>query len=306
MLYLVKDPTYRSIRFRVFIENGFKLVRLEYKEFPDGEMYFRFLEDIDPRGVYLVLVRGFPDQERNILRAEMFTDTLHDLGAEKVILCMPYLPYARQDKRFLPGEPISVMTVAKRLAESSDVLVTVDVHNEEALSFLGDKFINIDTSNLWASVIRRLLDPKETLLIAPDIGRRKLVDRISGEVSVETLAFIKTRDRKTGKIIQHEPEDAERYTMLLSKIKNIVIIDDILATGGTMASIIARIRRDGFSGRVFCMSTHGLFLKDAYDKLVSAGADIILTTDTVENSFIYPEASVCPLILKELRTRNII
>ncbi len=300
MPVIVKDPLYKSIRIRPFVDNEFKVADLEYKQFPDGETYIRFLSEIDD-DVYLVLARGYPDQDQNIIRTMLITQTLKDLGAKKVILCMPYFPYSRQDKRFLSGEAISAKIVARALVTSgADVIITVDIHDDKVFTFLGDAFINITTEDLWARFIREKYGLSKVVLIAPDLGRKKLVSLIAEKCGVDYVAFSKVRDLKTGKIIKHDPSDYKKYQAHLQDAEVFVIIDDIIATGGTVANIASRLREDGYGGKVVCLFTHGLFLGNSYDKLIRARVDEIYCTDTVENSFIHPSLIVAPYILRKL------
>ena len=305
MLYLVKDPLYKSFRYTVFLNYGFNLIRIEHKTFPDGETYIRFLDDIDPDGYYLVITRGYPNQDKNIIRTLFILETLEDLGAKKIYVCMPYLPYSRQDKRFLPGEAISAQIIAEKILESgADALITIDVHNEKAYSHLGTKFINIKTIELWCNYITKNLSDKDICIISPDIGRKEFVDALGKKCKTTTLSFVKIRDLHTGKILRHEPENPKIYEEVLREKDVIVIIDDIIATGGTIASVAKKLRNDNFRGEIHAFFTNGLFLGNAYDKLMQSGVDHVVCTDTVENPFIHEDACVGELILRELKKMN--
>jgi len=303
MLYLVKDPLYRSIRYRVFIDNGFRPVKVEYKEFPDGETYVRFIDDIDPSGAYIVLSRGYPEQDKNIFRTILIVRTLRDLGAKKIILCIPYLPYSRQDKRFLPREAVSAKILGECLISmGADYILTIDVHNPSIFEFLGNKFVNIQTTDLWAKFISKICESKTCGLISPDIGRKSLVHMIANKCGIDMVSFIKIRDLSTGRIVRHQPEDSEQFSKFIMGKEVIFIIDDILATGGTISNISRTIRDYGFNGEIITCFTHCLMLRDAYDRLINAGVNRIICTDTVENPFIHDDVFVGPYILEALRT----
>ena len=306
MLYLVKDPDYRSFRYRSLMEYGFKPVGITLREFPDGEIYVRFLDDIDSRGVYLVVVRGFPEQDRNILKAILITSTLRELGARKILLFMPYLPYSRQDKRFLEGEAVSAKIVAKLLVDSgADRLITIDIHNPNAYSFLGNKFMNLSTTNLWSRFINRRFADSRVGVISPDIGRKHHVSKIAANCNANVISFMKIRDLHSGRILRQEPEDPNAYREFLGESSVIFIIDDILATGGTVSNIARRLRSDGFRGPIYALFTHGLFIGNAYDRLINAGVNDVFCTDTVENPFIHPDTCIESLVIDVLAQKSI-
>ncbi len=300
MLYLVKDPLYKSIRINSFIEYGFKMVKLEYKEFPDGEAYIRFQDSIDPEGTYVVLARGFPDQDRNIIRSMLITHTLRDYGAQRIYFCMPYFPYSRQDKRFLAGEAISAKIIAESIVSNIDTLITVDVHNPLAFGYLGAKFIDIRTIDLWSDLIKKNYGNKKCGLVSPDVGRKSFVAEIARKCKVPMASFEKRRDLSTGRIISHEPEDFDSYKGIIGDCEVIIIIDDIIATGSTIANISLKLRSDGFKGKIVVAATHGLLLGNSYDRLVMAGVNEIICSDTVENPFIHRDALVGPYITRTI------
>ena len=110
-------------------------VRIAHKKFPDGESYIRFEGEVAGEEVAIVQTTG-PPQDTNLIQLFILADAAKDLGAKRVIAVVPYLAYARQDKRFLPGEAISIQTIGKLLKASGiDELLTVNVHQEFSLQF---------------------------------------------------------------------------------------------------------------------------------------------------------------------------
>jgi len=301
MKYLIKDPLYRGYDYSMFLHNGFKLIKTQYKTFPDGEIYIRFLDSLDPSGDYYILLRGYPNQNSSILFGEFLVSTLIEKGASNINIIMPYFPYARQDKEFMPGEIVSARILEKIFYNlGANRIFTIDVHNSNA--FLGitkSKFINLSSLPLWERYLRMLCDTykKNLFLIAPDKGRIKFVETLAKRISVEFTYFIKKRDLNVGNIILHEPAEPEIYERAIKMTKCIVIIDDIIATGGTLASLASKIRNEGFKGQIIVGGTHGLFLNDAVDRLYYSGVNQIVTTDTVENPFISEILKTAPIFL---------
>jgi ribose-phosphate pyrophosphokinase len=206
----------------------------------------------------------------------MMIDAVKRMGAEKIIVVIPYLAYARQDKIFRPGES-KFANIVLCLIDSMrvDELYVVDVHAPKILDEVQCKWINIDSMKLLADYIKSL-DVKDIAVVAPDKGaveRSKAFAKHFGE-DVPVDYFEKVRDLKTGEITM-----SGKLTL---KNRDVVVSDDIIATGGTMAKAIKLAKSSG-ANRVFAVATHALLLQNARFKIIKAGADEIIGTDSIDN-----------------------
>ncbi len=297
MISVLVDPVHSELGFKVLRIGNFPEIRIDYKKFPDGETYVRLKSTINGKRIAYITT-GYPQQDESIIRTLFITKTLKELGAKEVIVVYAYFPYARQDKRFLEGEAISARIVAEAIINAgADELITIDVHAEEV--YEGLPFKNITTEEIWAEFVKKYEEP---FLIAPDKGRMDFIKRIAERAGLreDYIAFQKKRDLVTGKIVGHEPIDKEKFMELLRNKKTAVLIDDIISTGGTAASVIKELRGK-FKGKIVAGFTHGLFLPGSIEKLLEAGADEIIATDTVKNNF--SSISVAKLIADYLRRR---
>jgi len=295
---VIVDPFYSELGSRVVVFGGFDLLPLDFKLFPDGEFYVRVPSDVAGSNV-AIIVGCMPFQQSDcFLRGVFLTSTLKDLGVKKVILVYPYLPYSRQDKRFLPGECVSARVfVNSLLSAGADVVVTIDVHSPDVFSSLGSRFVNISSLPVWRDYLKNnFVDG--FFLIAPDEGRLEVVSKLAKLVGVPYTAFKKVRDLKSGKITSLEPVNADELNRLSKNNKTAIIFDDIISTGGTVSNVVKLLRKY-FNGEVVALFTHGLFLPGSIQKLISAGVDRIVSTDTVKNSF--AEVSVASLIADFIR-----
>jgi len=298
-MLLVVDPYYGELGGRLALLSGFDLVVLEHKRFPDGELYFRIVDDVAGKEICLLMGCGVFGQSDCVLRVLFLVRTLKDLGAKRVFLVLPYFPYARQDKRFLPGECVSARVLGEVFSSvGADVIATVDVHSPGAFAFLGDKFVNLDSIPVWTEFFKRGFG-REFFLISPDEGRLEVVERLARALGVQFTGFKKVRDLKSGKIIGLEPMDVEYLRELSSSYNVAVLFDDIISTGGTAARVISLLRKH-FTGKIVAAFTHGLFLPGSTEKLVKAGVSDIVATDTVRNAF--AKVSVAPLLLTFLKS----
>ncbi len=270
---------------------GCEFVNVEYKVFPDGEDYVRVPVDVRGRDV-IVLSTLYPDQDRKIFRTLLLLDALRDLGASKIVLVCPYLAYARQDRRFRDGEAVSLRSLIKLLeCAGADIIVTVDVHKPEAFRGERARCVNVEPFRLYAEKIREVVGCDNVVVLSPDFGSLWRAQRVAERLNVEFDYFEKYRDRVTGEITMR-PRQVE------VRDRTVVIVDDIIATGGTLREATRIVRSMG-ARRVVAIATHCQFLGGADVKLREAGIEIIMCSDTIETP--YSTISVVELIADEIR-----
>ena len=275
-------------------ELGLEPQLLSHRLFPDGETYIRFPESVKDEVVVLVQTTA-PNPDRKLMQLLIMARTAKDLGASRIIAVIPYLAYARQDKRFLDGEALS-FDIILGLLESAGVndTVLIDVHNETALKMINEEH-EMRIHNLTA--IYHLAEYlKENTYegaysLSPDLGRSELVEKVSKVMGGGFSFFMKVRDRYTGKTTM-------KVKNLDLEGKDVVIFDDIISSGGTMARAIQGLKDQG-AGKVAAVCTHALPVPGANEKLKNAGADMIVATDSVES--IYETVSVAKLVADFLR-----
>ncbi|MFX0141042.1 MAG: ribose-phosphate diphosphokinase [Candidatus Hodarchaeota archaeon] len=280
---LIVGPASQILGFKIAQELGIEAINTEIKLFPDGENYLRInIEDenlIANKEVIIVQSTGpssSGNQNTRLMELFMMIDSVKRMGAVKIIVVIPYFAYARQDKVFRPGES-QFINVVFRIINSLgiDELYTVDIHSPEVMNECSCKAINIDSMKLLADYISSQ-GAKNIVVISPDKGaieRSKAFAKHFGEnVPVEIIE--KERDVKTGEI--------KMSGVLSLKDKDAVIADDIIATGGTMATAI-KIAKESGANKIFAVATHALLLGQAKYRILKAGADEIIGTDSIDN-----------------------
>ena len=291
---LLLDGYLGSLGFSLARLTGLDLVEYETKFFGDGEFYFRVKSNVVGKNVF-VLLSMFPEPSFSVIRGLFFVNTLKDLGASRVTLITPYLAYSRQDRRFLDGECVSSRVVVNSfLSVGADYVVSIDVHNPNAFTDLGEKFVNLSSMPVISQFIRENYSKSDVFLVSPDKGRVEYVKGISDTIGVPFLYFKKRRDLRTGAIIKHEVSDESLFKQLINEKKVAIILDDIISTGGTISNIARTIRENGFTGDIVTVFTHGLFLPGSLVKLYKSGVTEVVSTDTVKNPF--ERISVAPII----------
>jgi ribose-phosphate pyrophosphokinase len=280
---LIVGPGSQILGVKIANELGVECLSTDFKTFPDGENYLRInIEDETLlQGKELIIVQSTGpsargDQNSHLFELFMMIDAVKRIGAGKIIVVIPYLAYARQDKIFRPGES-QFANVVLRILDSMDIdeLYVVDIHAPDVLKEMLSKAVNIDSMKILADHVKSL-GAKDIVVVAPDKGaieRSKAFALHFGE-NVPIDYFEKKRDVKTGEI---------RMSGKLSlKDKDVVISDDIIATGGTMANAI-KLSKDGGANKIYAVATHALLLRNAKYRILNAGADEIIGTDSIDN-----------------------
>ena len=288
---VIPGPASRELGVRVAEILGVEAVQMSYKVFPDGESYVRFDGSVEGETVAIVQ-STYPPQDKHLMELCLLADTAKDLGAEKVIAVVPYLAYARQDKRFMPGEAVSIRTVGRLLRASGvDKLITVDAHSDEALKALGIEAVNVSAIDLLARYMVEEKGLGGAFALAPDRGALSLAERASRTLGDGFGWLHKERSRITGEVkVEEKALDVSGRT--------VIIFDDMISTGGTVIAALDVLKKQGAS-RVYAACTHPLLVKDALKRILASGCDGVIGTDSVPSPV--SVVSVAGLLARELR-----
>ncbi|MGC9209586.1 MAG: ribose-phosphate diphosphokinase [Nitrososphaeria archaeon] len=257
---------------------GVDLTPTEIRTFPDNEKYVRIDGDVSGKHVVIVQSMAFkPDVY--LIETLLLASAAKDAGARSVTVAAAYFPYARQDERFKPGEPISVAVVADLLtAAGVNNLITVDVHRHRVLDFekiFRGKWLDVSVMPYLASYAKNAgLVDEETFIIGPDSEAIQWAKIAAESVGVRNYgALRKKRLGDTEVTVSGELDLRNR---------NVFIVDDIISTGGTIVEASRTIRDLG--GRLVGVAcAHGLFVNDALYKLYREGIYNVFSSDTVPN-----------------------
>ncbi|WP_292320407.1 ribose-phosphate diphosphokinase [Caldisphaera sp.] len=260
-----------------------------YKTFPDGESYIRIPCEINGKRAIVVQSLVYP-QDKSIIETILLGDAIKELKAEDQILVSPYLAYARQDRVFLEGEPISIRSILNIFKEYYNMLFTIEIHKEESLKYFGKPSINIRPYIYMAEKIG--FDKRNIAVLSPDIGAIDRAKSLSSYLNCEYDYFVKSRDRVTGEITMQPKE-------LDVKGKDIIIIDDIISTGGTILKASQILRSQG-ARKIYVMVSHAILLNNAEEKLISSGIDKIYAANTLPKKDKVHYIDVGPFIASNL------
>ena len=241
------------------------LAAVEYDWFADGETLVR-VPETDGRAV--VVASTVSDS------AHVELLQLQDAArqrAEEVVTVLPYMGYGRQDEAFEPGEPVSARAMARAISTGTDRVVTVNPHEASIAEFFEVPCATVDAAGRLADPLPELSDP---LFLSPDAGAVDLAETVrdangGGEVDY----FQKVRHSDTD--VEVRPSDAGTAG------RDVVLVDDIVATGSTMSTAIDQLSAPE---RVFVTCVHPMLAANARTKLATAGVEAVYGTDTIERA----------------------
>ncbi len=242
----------------------------EIKRFPDDELYVR-LDTGDEAGIDddVVLINNtYPDGD--LVETLLLLGLLKDLGAESTTLVIPYFGYARQDKRFKAGEAVSACSILEYLGHRADRLITIDLHAPSVLDSFPGEVLDITAMHALAN---RFGGEGVDMVLAPDKGALARAETVAKDLQVEWDHLEKTRLSGTEVVMKPKELDAGG--------KRVLIVDDIISTGGTIMRAAGQLKEQGASW-VGAASTHGLYTGGAIPKLRDA-CDLVVSTDSLES-----------------------
>jgi len=277
---IVGGPASQLLASRVASILGCELLRVEYKRFPDGESYVRVLGDIDE-----VLIIQSTVVDSDWIRLLQLIDACE--GASRVRVAIPYVGYARQDSRSHPGEAISARAVAKTV--HADEIFTVNIHNPSILKYFSGNARDLDATPLIGKYVSSL-ELNKPIIIAPDDGARALAESAASNLGIDFDVLEKKR------LSGDEVEIRAKHLDVADR--DVVIIDDMISTGGTMTETIELLRRQK-PNDIYVACVHPVLVRDAVSRLFQAGAREIIATDTIEKGV--SVVSVAPLIAEALK-----
>lgn len=264
---------------------GIGLSPHEERHFEDGEHKARSLVDVRDEDVF-VLQSLYADAEAciddKLVNLLFLIGALRDASAASVTAVIPYLAYARQDRRTEPGDPVTTRYVARLLeAVGTDRVIVLDVHNVAAFeNAFGCRTEHLEATELFAAHFARNAGKGELAVVSPDAGgigraqrfRAALSRHLGRPIGLALMEKYRADGALEGETFGGDVQG-----------RTAIIFDDMISTGATIVRAARACRARGAAG-IFAAATHGLFVGQANALLSQAGLSGIVVTDTVAAS----------------------
>ncbi|MDR0762100.1 MAG: ribose-phosphate pyrophosphokinase [Campylobacteraceae bacterium] len=262
--------------------------------FSDGEISVQISESVRGKDIFIIQSTCSP-ANNNLMELLILTDALRRSSANSITAVIPYFGYARQDRKAAPRVPITAKLIANMLqAAGINRVVTIDLHAGQIQGFF-----DIPVDNLYGSVVfySYVLNKnfKNLVVASPDIGGVARARAFAKKLNVDMVIVDKRREKANESEVMNIIGEVEG--------KNIILVDDMIDTAGTIVKAAAALKQKGAISVMACC-THAVLSGAAYEKLKSDSLDELVVTDTIplkeENSKI-KVLSVAPLFAEVIR-----
>jgi ribose-phosphate pyrophosphokinase len=252
---------------------GVELGEIELHTFGNGETYIRYCESIRGADIFLVQT-GCEPVDQHLMELLLMIQAAKLASAKRITAVIPWFPYARQDRKAKPREPISARLVADMLQlAGADRVLTMDLHAGQIQGFFQIPVDHMTSLPLFARHFRDLgLAGEGVVSVAPDAGRAKHAVRFAEMIEADFAIMHKTRPA----------HDVVAVTEVTGRVRGKIAIigDDITTTGGTLIAGAKALKEHGATD-VWVFVTHALISKEGLEELSRAGFAGIVVTDTV-------------------------
>jgi ribose-phosphate pyrophosphokinase len=272
-LMVFSGRSHKSLAERIVEQLGVELGEIELHTFGNGETYCRYDESI--RGADLFLVQtGCDPVDQNLMELLLMIQAAKLASAKRITAVIPWFPYARQDRKAKPREPITARLVADMLQlAGADRVLTMDLHAGQIQGFFTIPVDHMTSLPLFARHFRDLgLAGDGVVSVAPDAGRAKHAVRFAEMIDADFAIMHKTRPA----------HDVVSVTEVTGRVRDKIAIigDDITTTGGTLIAGADALKEHG-AKEVYVFVTHALLSRAGLARLSEADLAGIVVTDTV-------------------------
>ncbi|HVX27594.1 MAG TPA: ribose-phosphate pyrophosphokinase [Parafilimonas sp.] len=244
--------------------------KINIQKFSDGEIQPVFLESI--RGDYVFLIQSTCSPSDNLMELLLMIDGAKRASAYKIIAVIPYYGYARQDRKDRPRVAIGSKLVASLLETAgANRVITMDLHAAQIQGFFDIPVDHLDSSAIFIPYIENL-NLENLTFAAPDVGSTNRVREIASYFNAEMVICDKHRKRAN--------EIASMVLIGEVEGRDVVLIDDIIDTGGTLAKAASLLKENGArSVRALC--THPVLSGKAYENIENSVLEELVVCDTI-------------------------
>ncbi|MDF1610734.1 MAG: ribose-phosphate pyrophosphokinase [Stygiobacter sp.] len=247
--------------------------KVDIKRFSDGEIWVKFQDNIRGRDVYIVQSTMPPAE--NLMELLIMIDAAKRASASRVTAVLPYFGYARQDRKDQPRVAITAKLIANLITTAgADRVITMDLHASQIQGFFDIPFDHLYASPVFSNILKGKIE--NLVLVSPDIGGIKLARSYAKRLNASLVVIDKRRQK---------PNEVEAMEIIGDvKDKNVLLVDDLIDTGGTFVSAVKALKNKGAKD-IYGAVTHPLLSGEAINKIINCDIKKLYVTDTIPLNF---------------------
>ena len=246
---------------------------VELKKFTGGECHVKFLTEFNE--THKIRINTRLNSSDDVMNLCLAVDALRHMYVNYIEVFIPYIPYARQDRLMVAGEPLSVKVFATIINSLNlNKIIVFDAHSDVSVALLN----NCQNIANYAMVKHFLAELALTdfMLVSPDLGAYKKVDKLATKINYkgQIATGIKVRDLATGQIIKSDvnTDDLEA--------KACIVVDDICDGGRTFIELATALKAKN-AGDLYFIASHGIFSHNALERLKEAGYKQVCSSNSI-------------------------
>lgn len=252
------------------------LVSPQLIRFANGEIFCEIEKNVRGADVFVIQSTCAPVND-NLMELLIIIDALKRASAQSITALIPHYGYARQDRKVSPRTPISAKLVADMITIAGATrVITMDLHSGQIQGFFNIPFDNIYASPVILNHIQKEIFNDNTIFVSPDAGGVERVRFFAKKLNADMALIDKRRT---------QPNVAKAMNVVGDvKNKDVIIIDDMIDTAGTLVEAAKALRREG-AGKVYACATHGIFSKPALERIEQCSElEMVVVTDSIPQS----------------------
>lgn len=251
---------------------GAKLSKIQIEKFADQETYVNIQEEVRGKNITVMQSCSSPGNE-NLMELLIILDAVKRLKPKKILVCLPFYPYRRQERKIEKGESVTAELVAKLIETAgADKVLLLDLHSKVVKKFFKVPVIEVSAFDLFVDYFRRK-KIKNLVVVAPDKGALNLNRKLARKLKARLAYISKTRQRK---------HDIVTGMKIYGQVagKNAILLDDEISTGGTLIKA-AQLLKKSWAKNIFIAVTHPVLAGRAVKNLAKSPIKEIVVTDSI-------------------------
>ena len=254
--------------------DGFKISETTFTDFANGELKIKLNESVRGDDVYILQTAAPPLPDKWMMELLIMAHTAYRASARRITAVIPYIYGSRQDRKTEPRTPLTIQLMGDLLSAAGvKRIITVSLHNNASEAAFGKILVdNLSSTSIFYPYVKKYVESEETIIMSPDAGGVQRAKIYADHFSSDLGFCYKTRPKANVAATLAFVGDV--------KDKQVLIVDDIIDTAGTLCNI-AREAKERGEKKIAVVATHAILSGNAVEKIASAPIDNIYISDSI-------------------------